>query len=105
MAAELGDEFDDNDDEGLDFMVTDAMSSSNKNRTINASDRLGQQMIGTDDDVDDNISIRNNNTTPTLKFHLKTYGCQMNVNDTFTYLGPATCGENKKKSEVMCMIT
>ena len=83
MAAELGDEFDDNDDEGLDFMVTDAMSSSNKNRTINASDRLGQQMIGTDDDVDDNISIRNNNTTTTLKFHLKTYGCQMNVNDTF----------------------
>jgi len=75
MPAELGDEFDDQED----FMVTDAMSSSNKNETAapDALNRLGNQMVNNDDtnnDVEDSFH--------TLKFHIKTYGCQMNVNDT-----------------------
>ena len=66
MAANLGDEFDDKD-----YMVTEAMSP---NATL---DRLGSQMInnaGSDETDDDDVH--------TLRFHLKTYGCQMNVNDT-----------------------
>eukprot|EP00581_Thalassiosira_minuscula_P007073 CAMPEP_0183702598 /NCGR_PEP_ID=MMETSP0737-20130205/648_1 /TAXON_ID=385413 /ORGANISM="Thalassiosira miniscula, Strain CCMP1093" /LENGTH=872 /DNA_ID=CAMNT_0025929231 /DNA_START=62 /DNA_END=2680 /DNA_ORIENTATION=- len=85
MAAELGDEFDEAFME-QDLMVTDAMSSSNKNETMLSSppssnkalDRLGKQMIHGDDGIDHEEA----NRFHTLKFHIKTYGCQMNVNDT-----------------------
>ncbi len=65
QAADLGDEFYDEQD----MIVTDSMSSSNKN---DALDRLGHQMINED----------GHDEMHTLKFHIKTYGCQMNVNDT-----------------------
>lgn len=67
MAANtLGDEF---DDEEQDYMVTEAMSSNA------ALDQLGHQMISEDDETQEE-------ELPTLRFHVKTYGCQMNVNDT-----------------------
>eukprot|EP00984_Skeletonema_dohrnii_P027096 scaffold16545_cov86-Skeletonema_dohrnii-CCMP3373.AAC.2 len=70
MAANtLGDEF---DDEETDYMVTEAMSSKNA-----ALDRLGHQMISSDDE-----SEEEEEELHTLRFHVKTYGCQMNVNDT-----------------------
>jgi MiaB/RimO family radical SAM methylthiotransferase len=77
MAANLGDEF---DDEEQDYMVTEAMSS-------NAAllDRLKHQMISTSGDGDETIEEDNNEKEEllhTLRFHVKTYGCQMNVNDT-----------------------
>ena len=69
MAANtLGDEF---DDEETDYMVTEAMSSKNA-----ALDRLGHQMISSDDESEEEEELH------TLRFHVKTYGCQMNVNDT-----------------------
>lgn len=61
-AAVIGDEFD-------DMMVTDAMSCSTQSRK-GALDGLKQPFLSDEDDV------------PTLKFHIKTYGCQMNVNDS-----------------------
>ncbi|KAL7546542.1 hypothetical protein ACHAWF_009877 [Thalassiosira exigua] len=70
-AADLGNEFDD-----ADLMVTDAMSSSNKEEASDSLDRLRHQMIDGPDCNDHNESFH------TLKFHIKTYGCQMNVNDT-----------------------
>eukprot|EP01082_Thalassiosira_pseudonana_P012755 g11421.t1 g11421 contig5:802702-805032(-) len=72
MAANLGDEFDDYEAfVEQDLMVTDAMSSS----TQQTVDRLGSQMInGNEEDEDRELQ--------TMKFHIKTYGCQMNVNDT-----------------------
>lgn len=67
MAANtLGDEY---DDEEQDYLITEAMSS--KNKTL---DRLGNQMITTEEEVEEKLH--------TLRFHVKTYGCQMNVNDT-----------------------
>mmetsp|Transcript_574 Transcript_574/g.1242 ORF Transcript_574/g.1242 Transcript_574/m.1242 type:complete len:827 (-) Transcript_574:289-2769(-) len=80
VAAELGDEFDEAFLE-QDLMVTDAMSSSNKNETSSASnalDRLGHQMMVNGD----GSSNEEEESFHTLKFHLKTYGCQMNANDT-----------------------
>mmetsp|Transcript_34729 Transcript_34729/g.83929 ORF Transcript_34729/g.83929 Transcript_34729/m.83929 type:complete len:794 (+) Transcript_34729:67-2448(+) len=73
-AAELGDEFGDEQD----LIVTDAMSCSSKTETSssNALDRLGHQMINGDD------YNENEDDFHTLRFHLKTYGCQMNVSDT-----------------------
>ena len=76
VAAELGDEFDD------DVMVTDAMSCSNKSNSETATsgstlDWLGHQMINGNEEESDN-----DDELHTLKFHIKTYGCQMNVNDT-----------------------
>ena len=69
MAANtLGDEF---DDEETDYMVTEAMSPKNA-----ALDRLGHQMISSDDESEEDEELH------TLRFHVKTYGCQMNVNDT-----------------------
>ena len=69
MAANtLGDEF---DDEETDYMVTEAMSPKNS-----ALDRLGHQMISSDDESEEEEELH------TLRFHVKTYGCQMNVNDT-----------------------
>lgn len=73
MAANLGDEFDDDEQ---DYMVTEAMSPNA------ALDRLGHQMISSscgdeiteEDDAEKELH--------TLRFHIKTYGCQMNVNDT-----------------------
>jgi MiaB/RimO family radical SAM methylthiotransferase len=80
---EYYDEIDDND---VDFIVTDAMQSRGSSTTAAAPttslDRLKQQMIaneGNDEDVDEN---NDSLKMMTLKFHLKTYGCQMNVNDT-----------------------
>ena len=104
-AVELGDEFDEIDDDELDLMITDAMSprsSSSKNvpssptntNTHNAAlvNRLGYQIINNNEEDEYNSKNNNNNNTQdsnidnenfhTLKFHLKTYGCQMNVNDT-----------------------
>jgi tRNA A37 methylthiotransferase MiaB len=72
MAANLDDEFDDNINEDYeDYMVTDAMSPNATNL-----DRLGSQMINNagSDETDHDVH--------TLRFHVKTYGCQMNVNDT-----------------------
>jgi tRNA A37 methylthiotransferase MiaB len=81
--AEIGgDEYYDDD---VDFIVTDAMQSRDSSTTAaaptTALDRLKQQMIANegDDVVDEN---NDSMTMMTLKFHLKTYGCQMNVNDT-----------------------
>ncbi|KAL7439797.1 hypothetical protein ACHAXH_005744 [Discostella pseudostelligera] len=70
--ADLGDEFYDEQD----LIVTDAMSSSNKNEAL---DRLRHQIINTNEDSHDDEM---HNMHITLKFHIKTYGCQMNVNDT-----------------------
>jgi len=70
--ADLGDEFYDEQD----IIVTDAMSSSNKNEAL---DRLRNQIINSNEDSHDD-EMQNMHTT--LKFHIKTYGCQMNVNDT-----------------------
>ena len=105
-AVELGDEFDEIDDDELDLMITGAMSSSrsssSKNvpssptntNTHNAAlvNRLGYQIINNNEEDEYNSKNNNNNNTQdgnidnenfhTLKFHLKTYGCQMNVNDT-----------------------
>mmetsp|Transcript_12980 Transcript_12980/g.27308 ORF Transcript_12980/g.27308 Transcript_12980/m.27308 type:complete len:949 (+) Transcript_12980:96-2942(+) len=83
-AAELGDEFDDNDatsDE--DLMITDAMScntqsfAKNSSKHSNGLNRLRHQMISSDE-----ATIDENDSFHTMKFHIKTYGCQMNVNDT-----------------------
>ncbi|KAL7472051.1 hypothetical protein ACHAXS_012363 [Conticribra weissflogii] len=83
-SAELGDEFDDNDAiSEEDLMITDAMSCSTQNKEKNSSkhsnglDRLRHQMIPSDE-----AAIDNNDSCHTMKFHIKTYGCQMNVNDT-----------------------
>jgi hypothetical protein len=65
--ADLGDEFYDEQD----IVVTDSMSSSKRNQSL---DRLSQQIINANEDSHDERH--------TLKFHIKTYGCQMNVNDT-----------------------
>jgi hypothetical protein len=54
-------------------MVTDAMSSSKKNEAL---DRLRHQIFNGNEYSDEKFS------THTLKFHIKTFGCQMNVNDT-----------------------
>mmetsp|Transcript_26891 Transcript_26891/g.43707 ORF Transcript_26891/g.43707 Transcript_26891/m.43707 type:complete len:849 (+) Transcript_26891:42-2588(+) len=73
MAANtLGDEFD--DDEEQDYMITDAMSSNNK-----TLDRLGHQMITSEEEQQQQ---QGEEELHTLRFHIKTYGCQMNVNDT-----------------------
>jgi hypothetical protein len=97
LAVELGDEYDDHDDEWdhgrLDSMVTDAMSSHAMAppppptaSAYNALDRLGTRRSSTttNDRDDDRLprAAATTTTTTTLKFHLKTYGCQMNVNDT-----------------------
>ena len=86
--AEIGgDEYHDDTDEDVDFMVTDAMQSPRGGVTAIATnvvlDRLKQQMIANEGD-DEDVGEHNNDslTMLTLKFHLKTYGCQMNVNDT-----------------------
>eukprot|EP00804_Cyclotella_cryptica_P012673 CCRYP_020194-RA/>CCRYP_020194-RA protein AED:0.03 eAED:0.03 QI:359/1/1/1/0.5/0.66/3/780/574 len=71
IAADIGDEFDD--------MVTDAMSCSAQSTAhekqtdmhISALDRLKYPFLSTEKDP-----------LPTFKFHIKTYGCQMNVNDS-----------------------
>ena len=63
-AADIGDEFD-------DMMVTDAMSCSTQSSGGNQSvEPLKHPFLDVEDDV------------PTMKFHIKTYGCQMNVNDS-----------------------
>lgn len=69
VAVDLGDEFYDE----KDLLVTDSMSSSNRNEAL---DRLGHQIINATEDSHDEVQPH------TLKFHIKTYGCQMNVNDT-----------------------
>jgi len=74
VAAELGDEFDDEAFSERDLMVTDAMSCDSKDET--PLDRLGHQIINGGDYGREDDAFR------TLKFHIKTYGCQMNVNDT-----------------------
>lgn len=83
-AAELGDEFDDNDAiSEEDLMITDAMSCStqslakNSPKHSNGLNRLRHQMISSDE-----ATIDENDSFYTMKFHIKTYGCQMNVNDT-----------------------
>jgi len=79
QAVELGTEFDDVE---LESMITDALSSStigndsSSSTNNNPLDRLGHQMVNNEVEEDGNNSLH------TLKFHLKTYGCQMNVNDT-----------------------
>lgn len=88
--AEIGgDEYHDDD---VDFIVTDAMQSRSSNSsgttaapaaTNAALDRLGRQMIANEEESGGQEEDNDNSTTTTtLKFHLKTYGCQMNVNDT-----------------------
>jgi len=78
QAVEIGTEFDDIE---LESMITDALSSStigndsSSSTNNNPLDRLGHQMINNEEE-------NGNNSLHTLKFHLKTYGCQMNVNDT-----------------------
>lgn len=75
MAADIGDEFYDEQD----LMVTDAMSCSTSPSTPNSTlNRLGQQMVNDNDAgyTEEKSSFHS------LKFHIKTYGCQMNVNDT-----------------------
>ena len=63
-AADIGDEFD-------DMMVTDAMSCSTQSSVKSPSlEQLKHPFLNVEDCV------------PTLKFHIKTYGCQMNVNDS-----------------------
>lgn len=76
-------------DEDVDFIVTDAMQSPRGGVTAaapatNALERLRRQMIANEGDDDEGDEYDNNDSTSTttLKFHLKTYGCQMNVNDT-----------------------
>ena len=66
-AADIGDEFND-----IDMMVTDAMSCSTRpgGEKSNSLDELKHPFLLHDEEV------------PTVKFHIKTYGCQMNVNDT-----------------------
>ena len=54
-------------------MITEAMSSNTA-----LLDRLGSQMI-TEEQQQQQQQDEN---VPTLRFHVKTYGCQMNVNDT-----------------------
>ncbi|KAL7489790.1 hypothetical protein ACHAW6_015632, partial [Cyclotella cf. meneghiniana] len=71
-AADIGDEFD-------DVMVTDAMSCSAQSTAqqklsdshLTALDRLKYPFLSNEQD-----------TLSTFKFHIKTYGCQMNVNDS-----------------------
>ena len=74
MAANLGDEFD--DEEQIDYMVTEAMSSNA------ALDHLGHQMISSSDDDEIEEDDNEGQDLHTLRFHVKTYGCQMNVNDS-----------------------
>ncbi|KAL7511142.1 hypothetical protein ACHAXN_008040 [Cyclotella atomus] len=63
-AANIGDEFD-------DMMVTDAMSCSTQSRgSVDMFDQLKQPFVNDEEDIS------------TFKFHIKTYGCQMNVNDS-----------------------
>ncbi|EJK61235.1 hypothetical protein THAOC_18317 [Thalassiosira oceanica] len=48
-----------------------------------AAARLGRRLVGSeDDDLDIDAEGAGLRRHHTLKFHLKTYGCQMNVNDT-----------------------
>ena len=82
--SDIGDEFDEFDD----AVITDAMSSGGGGE--GAAARLGRQLVGSEQDELETFDGREASATRavahrghhTLKFHLKTYGCQMNVNDT-----------------------